>query len=69
MLPIWLMAAIGLITAVVSMVGDLTMSLIKRHYGIKDFGKILPGHGGLLDRFDSVIAVAVILAVCMGAAI
>lgn len=68
-LPIWLMAAIGLITAVVSMVGDLTMSLIKRHYGIKDFGKILPGHGGLLDRFDSVIAVAVILAVCMGAAI
>ncbi len=68
-LPIWLMACIGLITAVVSMVGDLTMSLIKRHYGIKDFGKILPGHGGFLDRFDSVIAVAVILAVCMGVAI
>ena len=68
-LPIWLMAIVGLITAVVSMVGDLTMSLIKRHYGIKDYGRILPGHGGFLDRFDSVIAVAVILAVFLGATI
>ena len=68
-LPVGLMALIGLVAGIVSMVGDLTMSLIKRHYGIKDFGKILPGHGGFLDRFDSVIAVAVILAVCMGAAI
>ena len=69
LLPIWLMAIIGLVTAVVSMVGDLTMSLIKRHYGIKDYGKLLPGHGGFLDRFDSVIAVAVILAVFLGATI
>lgn len=69
LLPLWLMAIIGLVTAVVSMVGDLTMSLIKRHYGIKDYGRILPGHGGFLDRFDSVIAVAVILAVFMGATI
>ena len=69
LLPIWLMAIVGLVTAVVSMVGDLTMSLIKRHYGIKDYGKLLPGHGGFLDRFDSVIAVAVILAVCLGATI
>ncbi len=68
-LPIGLMAVIGLAAGIVSMVGDLTMSLIKRHYGIKDFGKILPGHGGFLDRFDSVIAVSVILAVCMGATI
>ena len=68
-LPIWLMAIVGFLTAVVSMVGDLTMSLIKRHFGIKDYGKILPGHGGFLDRFDSVIAVAVILAVCLGATI
>ncbi|MBE6653176.1 MAG: hypothetical protein E7610_07175 [Ruminococcaceae bacterium] len=68
-LPIWLMAIVGLVTAVVSMVGDLTMSLIKRHYGIKDYGKILPGHGGFLDRFDSVIAVGVILAVFLGATI
>ena len=69
LLPLWLMAIIGLVTAIVSMVGDLTMSLIKRHYGIKDYGRILPGHGGFLDRFDSVIAVAVILAVFMGATI
>ena len=63
------MAIVGVVTAVVSMVGDLTMSLIKRHYGIKDYGRILPGHGGFLDRFDSVIAVAVILAVFLGATI
>lgn len=68
-LPVWLMAIVGVVTAVVSMVGDLTMSLIKRHYGIKDYGRILPGHGGFLDRFDSVIAVAVILAVFLGATI
>jgi phosphatidate cytidylyltransferase len=69
LLPLWLMAIIGFVTAIVSMIGDLTMSLIKRHYGIKDYGRILPGHGGFLDRFDSVIAVAVILAVFMGATI
>ena len=68
-LPVGLMAVIGLLAGIVSMVGDLTMSLIKRHYGIKDYGKILPGHGGFLDRFDSVIAVAVILAVFLGATI
>jgi phosphatidate cytidylyltransferase len=68
-LPVVLMAVIGLLSGIVSMVGDLTMSLIKRHYGIKDYGRILPGHGGFLDRFDSVIAVAVILAVFLGATI
>ncbi len=67
-LPVWLMAVIGLVTALVSMIGDLSMSVIKRHYGIKDYGRLLPGHGGLLDRFDSVLAVAVILAVAFGAA-
>ena len=44
--------------SVFSMAGDLTASKIKREYGIKDFGKFLPGHGGIMDRFDSVLFVA-----------
>ena len=53
----------GIFTSVVSQTGDLIMSVIKRHYGIKDYGKLFPGHGGMLDRFDSVLAVSLILAV------
>lgn len=46
---------IGLLNSVISIFGDLTFSIIKRSCKIKDFGSIMPGHGGLLDRFDSVI--------------
>lgn len=53
----------GLIIAIVSQIGDLCMSAIKRERGIKDYGNIFPGHGGMLDRFDSILAVAAILAV------
>ena len=52
----------GIFISIVSQIGDLVMSVIKRHYGIKDYGKIFPGHGGILDRFDSVLAVSIMLA-------
>lgn len=47
--------ALGLIGAALGQLGDLVFSCIKREYGIKDYGRLLPGHGGVLDRFDSVI--------------
>ena len=52
------LAISGVVVSVISQVGDLIMSVIKRHYGIKDYGKLFPGHGGVLDRFDSVLAVS-----------
>ena len=51
-------AVICAIGALISMVGDLAASAIKRNQGIKDYGKLIPGHGGILDRFDSVIFTA-----------
>lgn len=50
-----LVCAVG---AVMSMVGDLAASAIKRNKGIKDYGRLIPGHGGIMDRFDSVIVTA-----------
>ncbi len=49
------------IGALISMVGDLAASAIKRNMGIKDYGKLIPGHGGVLDRFDSVIFTAPVI--------
>ena len=50
--------AIGAIGSVISQVGDLAASCIKRDFGKKDYGALLPGHGGLMDRFDSVLFAA-----------
>ena len=57
--PALIIAAV--LMSLFSIVGDLVASLVKRHYQIKDFGWLLPGHGGVLDRFDSVLASAAIL--------
>ena len=54
-------AVIGAAGGAISQIGDLAASAIKRNYNIKDYGKLIPGHGGILDRFDSVIFTAPII--------
>ncbi len=56
--PITQMAEIGVILAIVATLGDLVESSIKRYTGVKDSGFIIPGHGGVLDRFDSILYTA-----------
>lgn len=53
--------ALGLLGSFAGQIGDLSASLLKRHSGIKDYGKVFPGHGGVMDRFDSVIFTLIVV--------
>jgi phosphatidate cytidylyltransferase len=53
--PIWLIFLISILLGIGAIIGDLIFSSIKRYFGIKDFGVIFPGHGGILDRVDSLL--------------
>jgi phosphatidate cytidylyltransferase len=64
--PIWGVVAAGVIVGLGGQVGDLTMANVKRNVGIKDFGHLLPGHGGITDRVNSLMVTAPVFAHFMG---
>ena len=62
-MPLWGLIALPL--SIVSQLGDLAASVIKRHMGVKDYGKLFPGHGGMLDRLDSIIPTSITTAMLL----
>lgn len=56
---LFFLALSAVLVAIIAQVGDLIMSVIKRYYHVKDYGRMFPGHGGVLDRFDSILAVSI----------
>lgn len=63
--PIAIFPVICVVGGVLSMIGDLAASAIKRNFDIKDYGTLIPGHGGILDRFDSIIIIAPVVYLIM----
>lgn len=59
--PVLAFAVIGAVSSVISQLGDWAASAIKRNYDVKDYGRLIPGHGGIMDRFDSVIFTAPVI--------
>ena len=59
--PMWKLILLAILGSIIAQIGDLVASRIKRLCGIKDYGFIMPGHGGVLDRFDSIILTAPVI--------
>lgn len=59
--PLWCQLLLGLAGGVAAQAGDLFASLVKRHCGVKDFGNLFPGHGGMLDRMDSILFLSILV--------
>ena len=59
------MALVALLCSIVAQVGDLSFSLIKREFGVKDYGHLFLEHGGVLDRFDSVLFVTPVIEIIL----
>ncbi len=59
--PMWANLVVGVVGGVAAQMGDLFASMVKRYCGIKDFGTLFPGHGGMLDRMDSILFAAIIV--------